>query len=154
MKKKIEICFFILSIILFILSSFCFYQTSKNVQFLNEQNSSFYHMNGSNVCINLSSGKRVSFALRDNVAIVYDSFQCDTKEDCIKVVLAIKEVAKKKELLISRANSDLIGELRLHNFLYKLGYRTNHTKNADLEYIKDHRWYVNAASRLIGWMGI
>lgn len=154
MKKKIGICFFILSIVLFMLSSFCLYQTSENVQLLNEQSSSFYYMDGSNVCINLSSGKRVSFALRDNVAIVYDSFQCDTKEDCIKVVLAIKEVAKKKEVSISRSNSDLMGELRLHNFLYELGYRTNHTKNADLEYIKDHRWYVNAASCLIGWVGI
>ena len=84
-------------------------------------------------CVTVPSENRVSFVFTENSVIVYDSFLCKTQEDCMEVVFAIREVARSNGISIPRSNSDLIGELRLHNILYELGYRTDRTKDTDLE---------------------
>lgn len=154
MKRKIVIWFFIFNIMLFLIGLFCLYKTSENVDYLNEKCARSFYVDDSVDSVMVPSGNLVSFAFAENVVIVYDSYLCKTQEDCIEVVFAIKEFANRNGISIPRSNSDLIGELRLHNFLYELGYRADHTKDADLEYINDYRWYVNVISRLIGWMGI
>ena len=102
----------------------------------------------------LPSGKNVDLHFRENNVEVSDSYVCNNMEDCYAIVLAIKSYAQSNGIEIVRSNTDLVGELRLHNFLYRIGYKQNETGDADLEYICDRRWYVNVASRVIGWTGL
>lgn len=44
----------------------------------------------------------------------------------------------------------MCGELYFHVVLAKLGILTSHTKNADIEYNKDPRWYVRLFSNIFG----
>ena len=99
-------------------------------------------------------GQTVDLHFRENNVEVSDSYACNNIEDCYAVVLAIKSYAQSNGIEIVRSNTDLVGELRLHNFLYRIGYKQNETGDADLEYLCDRRWYVNVASRVIGWTGL
>ena len=102
----------------------------------------------------LPSGQIVDLHFRENNVEVSDSYTCKNIEDCYAVVVAIKSYAQSSGIEIVRSNTDLVGELRLHNFLYEIGYKRNETGDADLEYICDRRWYVIVASRVIGWTGL
>ena len=133
MKRRVKKLFFVFNILLFLLSLFCLYQTSERVDYLNEKNMLSLFMDDSVGCVTVPSENRVSFVFTENSVIVYDSFLCKTQEDCMEVVFAIREVARSNGISIPRSNSDLIGELRLHNILYELGYRTDRTKDTDLE---------------------
>ena len=102
----------------------------------------------------LPSGKNVDLHFRENNVEVLDSYVCNNIEDCFAVVLAIKSYAQSSGFEIVRSNTDLVGELQLHNFLYRIEYKRTETEDADLEYICDRRWYVNVASCVIGWTGM
>ena len=117
-------------------------------------NPSFYYIKGSTASVQLPSGQSVDLHFRENNVEITDSHECKSIEDCHAVVLAIKSYAQSNGIEIVRSNTDLVGELRLHNFLYRIGYKQNETGDADLEYICDRRWYVNVASRMIGWTGL
>ena len=45
--------------------------------------------------------------------------------------------------------TDMLGELRLHNALYAVGYKREQTTDADLDFTSDKRWYVNFISKII-----
>ena len=53
---------------------------------------------------------------------------------------------------LPRTHAELCGEVYLHKILYKLNYRRSQTKDCDLDYVADRRWYVNLASKLLGWI--
>ena len=42
----------------------------------------------------------------------------------------------------NRTINNFVAELTLHSFLYHLNLYKDNTKDADLEYQKDSRWYV------------
>lgn len=154
MKKGIRSCFLILNILLFLGSLLCMLQTSYNFKRINQIFPSFYYMEVSTASVQLPSGKIVNLHFRENNVEISDSYVCNNIEDCFAVVLAIKSYAQSNGIEIVRSNTDLVGELRLHNFLYRIGYKRTETEDADLEYICDRRWYVNVASRVIGWTGL
>ena len=77
-----------------------------------------------------------------------------SKDESISVALFIRYYTRLNGIKTARSNTDFTGEYRLHNCLYKLGYKRKQTQNADIEYVKDRRWYVNVASTFIGWIGI
>ena len=154
MTKGKRSCLWIFHILLFLGSLACLLQTNHNFERVNEIVPSIYYIEGSTASVQLPSGKNVDLHFRENNVEVSNSYVCNNIKDCYAVVLAIKSYAQSSGFEIVRSNTDLVGELRLHNFLYRIGYKQNETGNADLEYICDRRWYVNVASRVIGWTGL
>ena len=154
MTKGKRSCLWIFHILLFLGSLACLIQTNHNFRRINEIVPSIYYIEGSTASVQLPSGQTVDLHFRENNVEVSDSYVCNNIEDCYAVVLAIKSYAQSNGIEIVRSNTDLVGELRLHNFLYRIGYKRTETEDADLEYICDIRWYVNAASRVIGWTGL
>ena len=154
MKKGIRLCFLMFNILIFLGSLLCLFQTSYNFKRINAIFPSFYDIEDSTASVELPSGNFVDFHFYHNNVKIADSYECKNIEDCYAVVLAIKCYAQSHEIEIVRSNTELVGELRLHNFLYRIGYKQNETRDADLEYICDRRWYVNIASCMIGWMGV
>ena len=154
MTKGKRSCLWIFHILFFLGSLACLLQTNRNVEQINAINPSFYYIEGSTASVQLPSGEIVDLHFQGNNVEVSDSYVCNNIEDCFAVVLAIKSYAQSSGIEIVRSNIDLVGELRLHNFLYRIGYKRTETEDADLEYICDRRWYVNVASRVIGWTGL
>ena len=115
---------------------------------------SFDYIEASTASVQLPSGKLVDLHFCENNVEITDSYECKSIEDCYAVIFAIKVYARENGIEIIRSNADMAGELRLHNFLYEIGYKQNETGTADVEYIRDRRWYVNVASRMIGWTGL
>ena len=132
----------------------CFIQTNRNFKRINEIVPSFYYIAASTVSVRLPSGEIVELHFRENNVEITDSYACKSIEDCYAVIFAIKVYARENGIEIVRTNADMAGELRLHNFLYEIGYKQDETGTADVEYIRDRRWYVNVASRMIGWTGL
>ena len=154
MTKGKRSCLWIFHILLFLGSFACLIQTNRNAEQINAINPSFYYIEGSTASVQLPSGQSVDLHFRENNVEVSNSYVCNNIKDCYAVVLAIKSYAQSNGIEIVRSNTDLVGELRLHNFLYRIGYKRTETEDADLEYICDRRWYVNVASRVIGWTGL
>ena len=154
MTKGKRLCLWIFHILLFLGSLACLLQTNYNFERMNKIVPPIYYIEGSTASMQLPSGQIVNLHFRENNVEVSDSYVCNNIEDCFAVVLAIKSYAQSNGIEIVRSNTDLVGELRLHNFLYRIGYKQNETEDTDLEYICDRRWYVNVASRVIGWTGL
>ena len=154
MTKGKRSCLWIFHILLFFGSLACLIQTNRNAEQINAIKPSFYYIEGSTASVQLPSEQMVDLHFREKNVEVSDSYVCNNIEDCYAVVLAIKSYAQSNGIEIVRSNTDLVGELRLHNFLYRIGYKRTETEDADLEYICDRRWYVNVASRVIGWTGL
>ena len=154
MTKGKRSCLWIFHILLFLGSFACLLRTNYNFKRINEFVPSFYYIEGATAFVQLPSEKIVDLHFRENNVEVSDSYACNNIEDCYAVVRAIKSYAQCNGIEIVRPNTDLVGELRLHNFLYRIGYKRSETGTADLEYICDRRWYVNVASRVIGWTGL
>ena len=153
-KMSKEVWFVIISVILCWVSLTFFLLTDRNVKLINDIKPSFYYIDTSNAGILLPSEQSVHLKFRNNHVKIKDSFQYQRIEDCYTIVMSIKNSANESGIEITRSNTEMVGELRLHNFLYRIGYKPDETGDADLEYIKDRRWYVNIASRWIGWTGI
>lgn len=154
MKKSIWSCFWIFNILFFLGSLVCLLQTNRNIERINAIDPSVYCIEAPTVSVQLPSGKFVDLHFRETNVEIVDSFACKSIENCYAVVLAIKGYAQSHGIKIVRSHTNLVGKLRLHNFLYAIGYKQNETEDTDLEYICDRRWYVNLASRVIGWTGI
>ena len=154
MTKGKRSCLLIFHILLFLGSLVCLLQTNYNFKRINEFIPSFYYIEGSTASVQLPSRQTVDLHFREYNVEVSDSYVCNNIKDYYAVVLAIKSYAQSNGIEIVRSNTDLVGELRLHNFLYRIGYKQTETEDADLEYICDRRWYVNVASRVIGWTGL
>ncbi len=111
---------------------------------------SFARMEGDR--LTLSSGKEVKIRIGESAAWVADSYLY-TKEEIYEILSFVKGYALEKGYDITRKDAELVGEFRLHQFLYEIGYKEEQTKDLDLEYKADSRWYVNVASKIIGWCG-
>lgn len=83
-------------------------------------------------------------------AKIFDSYIFSTEEIC-SIVLYIIEYAEKYGIEISRSYKELCGEIILHKWLYKLHIKRAQTKDCDLDFHKDNRWYVNLLSKIIGF---
>ena len=154
MTKGKRSCLWIFHMLFFLGSLACLLQTNYNFERMNKIVPPIYYIEGSTASVQLPSGQIVDLHFRENNVEVLDSYACNNIEDCYAVVLAIKSYAQSNGIEIVRSNTDMVGELRLHNFLYRIGYKPDETGTADLEYICDRRWYVNVASRVIGWTGL
>ena len=144
------------NILLLIASVCCLIWTAKNNQIFNsiDKDFSYEEYENGTVILSLKGGKKITLIFGNTSVKVVDSYQATSKDESISVALFIRYYTRLNGIKTARSNTDFTGEYRLHNCLYKLGYRTKQTENADIEYVKDRRWYVNVASSFIGWIGI
>ena len=154
MKKGIRSCFLILNMLFFLGGLLCLMQTNHNYKRINEILPSVYYIELSTGSVQLPSGQIANLLFKEINVEISDSHKYNSMEDCYALVFAVKSYAHSHGIEIVRSNTDMVGELRLHNFLYRIGYKRTETEDADLEYICDRRWYVNVASRVIGWTGL
>ena len=76
------------------------------------------------------------------------SYRVKDRAGQIYLTTFIYSYAREKEIHIERKFTDMLGELRLHNALYAVGYKREQTADADLDFTSDKRWYVNFISTI------
>lgn len=89
-------------------------------------------------------------------------FVCKVSENNIHIEdsYKVKEKSKMYEILyiiqhnhpeckvFNRSYKSMIAEWRVHNRLYKIGYKRNRTKDVDINY--PLKWYVELAYKILG----
>ncbi len=111
---------------------------------------SFARMEGDT--LTLANGKEVKIRIGESAVRIADSYLY-TKGEIYEILSFVRGYVTTQGYEISRDDTELVGEFRLHQFLYEIGYKEEQTKDLDLEYKADSRWYVNVASKIIGWCG-
>ena len=106
------------------------------------------------VFLELSSGETAELDFGKSSVKVKDSHLYDDKDEIFEILLFIRSYTTERDINLQRTNTSLYGEYRLHAILYQCGYKETSTKDLDLEYVSDPRWYVNVCSAIIGWLGI
>ena len=85
---------------------------------------------------------------------IENAYQHDNPEDISTILLFSRYYSGKLGYDMSRSNAELIGEYRLHTILFYTGYKQEQTGTLNWDYGNDPRWYVNTASRFLGWLGV
>ena len=106
------------------------------------------------VILRLENGTMVELQFGENSVKVVDAYRISAIDEQTEIILFVQSYVSNHGKELTRGLTDYIGEFRLHCKLYEWGYATAQTKDADLEYGNDPRWYVNLISRLIGLLGI
>ena len=160
MKKRVRICLMILNLLLLMVSLVCVWQTSRNVKYINSLEPILYKPDLSSfetecqsLSIYLPSGSALNTKFSKSGVRVVQSYRCQSLRDCYYIIFALQHQAKQNGYVFCQSTTELYGELRLHQIMYRIGYKTDQTSDADLEYTGDHRWYVRVASRIIGSSG-
>ncbi len=153
MRKLRKILRYIGVIALLLFCLFCLIRTSQTNAWINEQVQSNYAKTSKGVSVTLKNGKDVQMRFGESSVQIEDSHLYSKKEAC-EILLFVRKYVKEQGYHIPRSNTELIGEFRLHTLLYRIGYRTDKTKDLDWDYKKDDRWYVNVASQILGWCGV
>ena len=152
--RKGKIVLTVVNIIIFIMSVTCFIGTARNNKKINDvvENFTYWEENG-NVSLTLKSGKEITIRFSEKSATVYQGYTANGKRESIEIVSFVRWYAEQKGYEVSQAYTEMYGEYRLHNALYRLGYKRKQTGDSDLDYEKDKRWYVNGISKIIGRSG-
>ena len=155
MKLAAIIVITVFNVLLFIGSIICVVMTCRNNKIINSIEQTYdYREDSGGVVLTLPRGEELTLQFgNDSVKIVH-SFEYNDAETIYKTVMFVREYASKNGIEIPRSINEMYGEIRLHNILYTLGYKREQTGDCDLDYIADRRWYVNVASKLIGWSGL
>lgn len=77
-----------------------------------------------------------------------------SKEEQVQVASFIVTYLESNDIYYDRTINNLVAEISLHNYLYKLGISKTSTIDADLEYVEDSRWYVRTGTLLFQIFGI
>lgn len=133
-----------------------YFETKENLEQFNSTENDFdYTDKGKGfVVLILNPKDKVTIEFDETSAIVWDAYRYDDRPMMVKIIRFIRYYCEENGVKITRENSELWGELRLHTTLYKMGNRQSQTINADIDYTSDERWYVNVVSRVLGRMGI
>ena len=98
-------------------------------------------------------GKDTKIIFGDESVKIVDSHELNRKER-LEILCFIVYCFKEKEIPCSRTIQNLEGELITHNLLYKVHYKRDNTQDADLDYTKDKRWYVNTTTIIMQILGL
>lgn len=133
-----------------------YFETKENLEQFNSTENDFdYTDKGQGfVVLILNPKDKVAIEFDETSAIVWDAYRYDDRPMMVKIIRFIRYYCNEHGVKITRENSELWGELRLHTTLYKMGNRQSQTRNADIDYTSDKRWYVNIMSSVLGRMGI
>lgn len=113
-----------------------------------------YFKDGSEVLLILQDNEEVRLQFRRDSVEIIQSYKHSDAEVVFQIVQFVRFYALGKGYDVKREVTEMCGEIRLHNIAYDLGYKREQTGDCNLDYIADRRWYVNAASKVIGWVGI
>ena len=97
-----------------------------------------------------SEGEVLQLVFSSHKVKIFNSY-IFSAEEIRGIVLYIIDYAEKYGIKISRSYKELCGEIILHKWLYKLHIKRAQTKDCDLDFHKDNRWYVNLLSKIIGF---
>lgn len=154
-KRRSLIVLTIVNILILIMSIYCLIRTTQNCKFINSNASEFVYEEYENgkVILTLEEEKRITLQFGNSSVKVVQSYQATSREESISVMLFIRYYTRQKGLKVHRSNTQILGEYRLHNLLYTVGYKRANTGDADIDLVKDKRWYVNVLSSVWGWIG-
>ena len=154
--KKIKIILTVINAIILIVCIISFFETSKNLRIFNSADDTFDYeeKKDKEVDLTLSQEKRVTIVFHETNAEIKEAYRFTEKQELVKIIRFIRYYCKSRGLKITRSNSDLWGECRIHTILYAIGYKRTQTGNANIDFKKDERWYVNAIGSILGWIGI
>lgn len=137
-----------------LISLLCWTGTYLRNEALNECVQGYaYEVCGDTVDLDLGDDVRVELRFGENSVQIKDAYRVSTIKDQTQVILFIRQYLSKQNQPLTRTVTDCVGEYRLHYRLYRWGYEEERTKDVDLEYEGDSRWYVNVCSRVIGFVG-
>lgn len=156
MKRRAIIVLTIFNIVLFLLSLLAYFRTTENLKIFNSAENDFNYeeREKGNVELVLNQSERVTLEFNETSVTVSNAYRFDDRPEMVEIIRFIRYYSEKSGVEITRTNSELWGELRLHTALYKMGYSKEHTLNAEIDYEKDERWYVNIVSKVLGRIGI
>ena len=155
MKKAMIIAITVLNVLLLIGSIVCTALTYRNNKIINSTETTFtYREEGGGVLLTLQNKEEIRLQFESDSVKIIQSFKHNGTETIFQTVQFVRFYAQGKGYEIQRNVIEMYGEVRLHNILYNLGYKRERTVDCDLDYAADRRWYVNAASKLIGWIGL
>ena len=145
----------LINVLFLLLGILCWTGTYLRNKALNEYRQGYsYEIDGDVICLQLRDEVKVNLRFGTTSVKIEDAYRVSTTEDQTQVILFIQSYLGKQGKQLSRTTTDCLGEYRLHCKLYLQGYEIEHTKDVDLEYDEDPRWYVGVCSRLLGWSGI
>ena len=154
MKGKGFIVLTVINLLILLISVLCLIGTAVNNEKINAIGKNFtYREEGETVILKLKNGKETTMQFGKESVKVWKSYEASEKDSSVEIVSFIRWYANLKGYEVKRENTELIGEYRLHNALYRLGYKREQTGDSDLDYEKDKRWYVTEISKIIGWCG-
>lgn len=145
----------LINVLFLLLGILCWTGTYLRNKALNEYRQGYsYERDGDVISLRLNDGVKVNLRFGNTSVIIEDAYRVSTTEDQTQVILFIQSYLSREGKHLSRTITDCLGEYRLHYKLYTQGYEIEHTKDVDLEYNTDPRWYVGVSSRILGWLGI
>lgn len=155
-KRRSLIVLTAVNVLILVMSIYCLIRTTQNSKFINSFNSEFDYEEYENgkVVLTLEEEKRITLQFGNSSVKVVQSYQAASREESVSVMLFIRYYTHQNGMKVHRSNTQILGEYRLHNFLYTVGYKRAHTGDADVDLVKDRRWYVNIISSVLGWMSI
>lgn len=151
MKRLFKALYVAVALLFVVFSTVCIFRITEYRKILNadEINLSSEETDRGVIVI-FSDSRQIELIFNKTAVKVVRSYEIEDKSEIYSVVRFICRYAAEHGIEITRENTDLYGEWKLHNLLYSMDYKRESTADADLDYIKDKRWYVNAMSKLLG----
>ena len=141
MKNKLILS---ISIVLIILSLLLCIKTAADKREINKyKQGQFSYADFGNGIVELT------MASGEVVRLCFDKNSVKDRAEQVYLIAFVYFYGRKTDIKIERSVTDMLGELRLHNALYVVGYKRKNTADADLDYDRDRRWYVNFISKII-----
>ena len=145
----------VLNVLLLIGSIVCTVLTYRNNKIINSTETTFvYREEDGGVLLTLQNQEEIRLQFESESVKIIQSYKHNDTETIFQTVQFVRIYAQGKGYEIERDITEMYGEIRLHNILYNFGYKRERTGDCDLDYTLDRRWYVNAASKIIGWIGM
>lgn len=91
------------------------------------------------------TGKNTVLTFYSDHVNIADSYRYDFDER-MYVLNQVQDFAKNNDIEIKRSIKTLESEWYIHNVCYSLGIEPSSTKDADLDFVSDARWFVNFAT--------
>ena len=156
MKRRWFVVLIVINLLLALLSALCLVGTCLNNRSINVATQIEYRTINSedNVCLNVDGENTVVLHFGADSVRITDPYKVTDRGAILSVVCFVEDYVRETRGIQTRSKTELYGEFRLHNILYRFGVEREHTAELDLDYIADERWYVNAASKIIGWCGL
>ena len=93
------------------------------------------------------SGKSAMLSFFNDHVQIKDSYQYNFDER-MDILYQVKDYATEYDIDINRDMKKLESEWYIHNICYTLGIKPESTKDADLDFVSDARWFVNFATEI------